>query len=146
MAHAPVVITVLAVGLLAAGAGCSGERSRVVEEPAAAPQDGRDYRSVIERARARQSPAHAQQELEQAVRRFQHDLARLPTSLTELVARRYIPELKAPPDGHVYSYDPVHGNVAVVPVAGDGVFRLPEIETESRRLDLKSSPLPELEF
>jgi hypothetical protein len=98
---------------------------------------------MLKRMRARRSPAQTQHELEHAIRRFQHDFARLPTGSTELVARGYIPELRSPPDGHVYSYDPVHGNVGVVPIAGDEAFRLPEIDSETRRLDLRSSPFPE---
>lgn len=98
---------------------------------------------MLERVRARQTPTQIQYELEIAIRRFQHDLSRLPTNLMELVARRYVPALKPPPSGYVYSYDPVHGNVALVPVTIDGQIRLPEnLEAASTRIEMRSPPLP----
>ena len=97
---------------------------------------------MIERVRARQSPVQAQQQLETAIRRFQHELARLPTNLMELVARRYIVELKPPPEGYVYSYDPVHGNVAVVPITPEGMIRMPELDSPPQRIDMNAPALP----
>ncbi|HMP75046.1 MAG TPA: hypothetical protein PKE12_02000 [Kiritimatiellia bacterium] len=129
--------TLLALAAALAGAACSRERTRVIEEPAAPREDPRDYKGMLERVRNRQGPVQAQQELEDAIRRFQHDLARLPTNLMELVSRRYMPELKPAPEGHAYSYDPVHGNVAVVPVTPDGLYRLPAQVTNQTRLPMR---------
>lgn len=124
--------------------GCSRERTRVVEEPfTPQPPDGRDYRGMLDRVRARQTPVQIQYELETAIRRFQHDLARLPTNLMELVARRYIPTLKPPPEGYAYSYDPIHGNVGVIPVTSDGMIRLPDhLQSEPQRIDMRAPNLP----
>lgn len=131
----------VAVSLLASG--CSRERTRVVEEPSTPQPDGRDYRGMLDRVRARQTPVQIQYELETAIRRFQHDLARLPTNLMELVARRYIPALKNPPEGYGYTYDPIHGNVGVIPMTGDGMTRLPEhLQSGPQRIDMSAPALP----
>ncbi len=132
-----------AATLSLAAPGCSRERSRAVDEPNTPRQEQtRDYRGVLERVRSRQGPVQTQQELEAAIRKFHHDLARLPTNLMELVHRRYLPELKKLPDDHTYSYDPVHGNVAVVPLDIRGMPRLPDHVTDQTRANMQAAPLP----
>lgn len=120
---------------------CSRERTRVVDEPRAPREENRDYRSMLERVRNRQTPVQLQETLETAIRDFQRDLSRLPTNLVELVHRHYLPELKAAPDGYAYTYDPVHGNVAVVPVSADGL-RVPEVVTNQSMINLADPSLP----
>ena len=137
------VILLAILGAAASLSACSRERTRVIEEPSAPREDPRDYKGMLERIRNRQGPVQAQQVLEDAILKFQHDLARLPTNLMELVARRYLPELKPAPEGHAYSYDPVHGNVAVVPVTPDGLYRLPATVTNQARINMQErTPLP----
>lgn len=106
----------------------------MVDEPSA-PRDEtpKDYREALERVRNRQDPVQTLQVLEDAIRRFQSEVARLPTNLFELVQRNYLPEAKQAPDGYAFSYDPVHGNVSLVAVTPEGLLRPPpESATESR--------------
>lgn len=134
---------VLAAALSGALAACAPERSRVVENPSAPLEETqRDYRESLDRVRNRQDPIEAQRALEDAVRRFQSDMARLPTNLLELVQRRYLPEAKQAPDGYAYSYDPVHGNVALVPVTADGLIRLTAEATNETRIGAPPVNLP----
>lgn len=116
---------------------CTEERSRATEGSTRRSSDHQDYRALLDRVRARQSPQKLQDELQFAIRRFQHDFARLPTNLSELVSRRYLPALKEPPQGFAYHYDPVHGNVALIPVSPSGLIQLAdEVEETVSRISL----------
>lgn len=129
-----------AVGLFATA--CSRERAHIVEEPRATREASRDYRGMIERVRNKQSPVQIQESLEGAIRDFQRDFSRLPTNLIELVQRRYLPELKQPPAGYAYTYDPVYGNIGLVPVTPDGLYRIPESATNQAAIDMAAPSLP----
>lgn len=53
--------------------------------------------------------------LNQAVQLFQAQEGRLPKDLNELVSKRYLSSLPAPPAGMKYNYNPQTGEVRVVP-------------------------------
>ncbi len=58
-------------------------------------------------------------------------------------SRRYIPTLKNPPEGYGYTYDPIHGNVGVIPVTSDGMVRLPEhLQSGPQRIEMRAPDLP----
>lgn len=132
----------LTAGVILAAAACSRERARVVEEPRAPVEEGRNYQEMLDRVRNRQSPVQIQESLIDATRRFQREMGRLPTNLTELVRRKYLPELKPAPEGYAYTYDPVHGNVGLAPVTPDGLYRVPEAMTNQTRLNMEKPALP----
>ncbi len=127
--------------LAAALAACTPERTRVVEEPGAPPDETpRNYREALERVRTRQAQMENLQAIEEAIRRFQSDVARMPTNLYELVQRKYLPTAQDPPEGFVYSYDPVHGNVSLVPVTPEGLFRPPVTTGDESRISAEPPP------
>lgn len=136
----PWAVAALAVAL-ALAAGCARERSRVVESDDERAEE-RDYRSMLDRARSRQTAAQALAAIEEGIQRFQFDLARLPTNLYELVAQGYLKDLATPPPGQAYSYDPVHGNVRLVSVADDPGVSLPDGLTNENRARLIEVNLP----
>ncbi len=113
-----------------------------MEDQRTAHEESRDYKEVLDRIRSRQTPGHIQEALEDAIRNFQRDLSRLPTNLMELVQRRYLSELKPAPPGYAYSYNPVYGNVSVIPVTDDGQYRAPPAETNRAALNMSQPALP----
>lgn len=135
-------VSALMASLLLAMTSCSRGRARVVDEPRAPVEEGRNYQEMLDRVRARQSPVQIQETLIDATRRFQREMGRLPTNLTELVRRNYLAELKPAPEGYAYTYDPVYGNVGLVPVTPDGLFRLPASATNQASVNLAQPTLP----
>lgn len=133
---------VLAAGIILTAAACSRQRSRALEEPRVPEEEGRNYQEMLDRVRNRQSPVQIQESLIDATRRFQREMGRLPTNLTELVRRKYLPELKPAPEGYAYTYDPVHGNVGLAPVTPDGFYRAPEAMTNQTKLNMEQPSLP----
>jgi len=133
----------LTLALLALATSCARERSRAVEAVATEGVEERDYRGMLERARERQAPDALIATVEKSIQRFQFELARLPTNLMELVVLGYLPEIQPAPEGFAYSYDPVHGNVRLMPVegAGSGV-ELPADMTNENRAKLIEINLP----
>ncbi len=123
-------------------AGCSRERSRVLDEPRAPIEETRNYQETLDRIRSRRTPIQIQESLEQAIRKFQSDFSRLPTNLLELVERRYLPEIKPAPPGFAYSYNPTFGNVSLVPITEDGRYRAPSDATNQASLNMSSPTLP----
>lgn len=124
--------------------GCGRERSRVLggEEQQDVMEGPRDYREMLERARTKQSVAGIQTELEQAVARFRHARSRLPTNLYELLSSGVMTQMPEPPPGQVYSYDPVHGNVGIIPVPDGSGIALPAEMTNVTPVRLQEVPLP----
>ncbi len=138
-----IVAPLLAACLLAPA--CSRERSRAVDadESDAAAEGPRDYREMLSRARAKNSDVQILNDLENAIQRFQYELARLPTNLSELVGRRYIENIPPPPRGRAYTYDPVHGNVGIADLPDDSGIQLPSEATNAAPVRLQDVPLPE---
>lgn len=136
------ILAASALGIALGAAACAREQARVVENPRAPRDEDRDFRAVLERVRNRQRPIEIQQALENAIRHFQRDMARLPTNLNELVQRHYLRELKPAPAGHAYSYDPVYGNVAVVPVSPEGLVSYNLAPTNGTRIQMDEPALP----
>lgn len=124
--------------------GCRRDRSRVLggEEQQEVMEGPRDYREMLERARAKQSVADIQTELEQAVARFRHTRSRLPTNLYELLSSGVMTRMPEPPPGQVYSYDPVHGNVGLIPAPDGSGIALPAEMTNVAPVRLQEVPLP----
>jgi hypothetical protein len=124
--------------------GCRRERSRVMggEEQQEVMEGPRDYREMLERARAKQSVASVQTELEQAVARFRHTRSRLPTNLYELLSSGVLTRMPEPPPGQIYSYDPVHGNVGFIPAPDGSGIALPAEITNVAPVRLQEVPLP----
>lgn len=141
MGRVPAILAVSAIiGLTA----CARERSRVVsEEETDIVYDGpRDYRGMLDRARERHDETTALEKLQDAVERFQFNLARLPTNLNELAVQRYVDRIPAPPDGHAFVFDPVHGNVSLVPLPDETGVQLPADVTNVAPARIDAIPLP----
>jgi len=141
MGRVTAILSVLAAISLAA---CARERSRAVsdEEYDAAAEGPRDYRQMLDRARERQGETTLLTKLQDAVERFQFDLARLPTNLTELVAQRYLDRIPPPPSGMAFSFDPVHGNVSLVAMPDAAGVQLPADFTNATPATIKPIALP----
>ncbi len=124
--------------------GCRRERSRVMggEEQQDVMEGPRDYREMLERARAKQSTASILSDLENAIARFQYDTSRLPTNLNELVGRKYLNTIPTPPHGQGYVYDPIHGNVSLTEMADDSGLSLPGEATNLAPIRLQDVQLP----
>lgn len=134
---------VLSAALCGGAAACSRERSRAVPDEERASMEGaRDYREMLVRTRSRVNAATALNDLEDAVQRFQSELARLPTNLNELVGRRYLAGIPAPPPGSTYTYDPVHGNVGLTEIPDGSGIQLPAEVTNLTPVRLQDFPLP----
>jgi len=140
-ARLPLLLLVLAV--YSGAIGCSRERSRAIpEEERAATEGSRDYREMLVRTRTKVSAATVLNDLEDAVRRFQSELARLPTNLNELVTRRYLAGIPAPPPGSTYTYDPVQGNVGLAEIPDGSGIQIPAEVTNLTPVRLQEVPLP----
>lgn len=137
------LFTCLTLALLAAG-GCRQERSRIMsdDEQQEAMEGPRDYREMLNRARAKQSEADIRTELEQGVARFRHARSRLPTNLYELLSSGIMTRMPEPPPGQVYTYDPVHGNVGLAATPDDTGLALPAGITNETPAHLQNVPLP----
>lgn len=136
---------VLLLALLCAAPACTRERSRAVrdDELDTSIEGPRDYKEMIARARARQSPASILSDLENAIARFQVDTARLPTNLNELVGHDYIETLPTPPPGKGYVYDPIHGNVSLSETTDDSGLALPSEATNLAPVRLQDVKIPD---
>ncbi len=88
--------------------------SRQSTQAAGKPQQGKDYRVMLERSRQRNKMEHMRQEILGSIQAFQSDLGRLPNTLNELVLRGYMDEIPPPPDGMTYEYSPVSGTARIV--------------------------------
>lgn len=122
---------------------CSPRRSRaVIDEEEQAAAGPRNYKAMLVQARERQVQIRLVEDLETAIAKFQFELARLPTSLVEVVARGYLPDLPKPPLGTAYSYNPVHGNVGLVAVPDPSGLELPSDATNEAPVRLQEVPLP----
>lgn len=134
---------VCALACTALGAACTRERSRAVEPAEESASEPRDYRGMLERARTRQGEAQMMADLEGGIQRFQTSVARLPTNLQELVVFGFLQQIPDPPAGMAYSYDPLHGNVRLIPIPVDGMPQLPTAfsnETRARLIDVGLPP------
>lgn len=134
----------LAVVLVVAATACTRERSRAVDSEPAAVNADRNYRDMLDRMREKQTADQLIGAVEAGIERFQFDLARLPTNLTELVALGYVAKIEEPPAGFAYVYDPVHGNVSLTPVdPGTGIQLPPELTNENRAtlIDVNLPPI-----
>ena len=133
---------VLSVGGLVAG--CSRERNRAVspDENEAAAEGPRDYQEMLSRARNKSSHVDTLNRLEDAIQRFQYELARLPTNLNELANRGYLAQIPPPPPGQAYTYNPVHGNVGIVDLPDGSGIKLPDEATNTAPARLQEVPLP----
>ena len=137
-------IFLFAVFLCALLPACSRERSRTVseEEAEAALEGPRDYREMLARARSKQNAAQNLEDMENAIHRFQFELARLPTNLLELKVRGFLPTIPEPPRGQAYSYDPVHGNVKLLDIPDGSGIQLPPESTNLTPVRLQDVMLP----
>jgi hypothetical protein len=134
------LLAVLALGVVA----CTRERSRTVSEEEAeeAAEGPRDYREMLDRARAKQTSAQMLSVLEDGIQRFQMELARLPTNLAELRNRGFVTEIQNPPPGQAYTYDPVHGNVGLLDVPDNSGIHLPPESTNLAPVRLQDVSQP----
>lgn len=133
---------ILVSAILASG--CRRERSRVLgkENQQETMEGPRDYREMLDRARSKQSVASIQSELEAAVAQFRQQRSRLPTNLYELISSGVMSQIPKSPDGQAFSYDPVHGNVGLMPDP-DGIgITLPAEMTNAVPVRLQNMPLP----
>ena len=137
-------IFLLAVLLCALLPACSRERSRTVseEDTDTALEGPRDYREMLARARSKQNTAQNLEAMENAIHRFQSELARLPTNLLELTARGFLPTIPEAPRGQAYSYDPVHGNVKLLDLPDGSGIQLPPESTNLSPVRLQDVMLP----
>lgn len=109
----------LAIAILAAGCGekrepasSTGELSK--EAPAAA-KIVEDYAKTLSTAPKRAAITVDLVSVKKAVDQFQAMEGRLPASIKELIAERYLLQVPVVPNGMRLQYDPKTGAVAVVP-------------------------------
>ena len=75
-----------------------------------------DYAKNLSTAPARAAAVIDIASIQKAVSSFEAMEGRLPKSLEELVAMRYLPQLPPVPQGKRLSYDPATGQVSLVPL------------------------------
>jgi len=87
-------------------------------EPAAKPADASlgGYLQNLSNAEKTAAKTADLAGLNKTVRQFEAMEGRLPQSLEELVTKKYLPSLPAPPRGQRLVYDPVTGAVTVAPL------------------------------
>jgi len=112
-------------------------REEVTESP-------HDYREMLDRARSKQTEASLRTDLEQAVAEFRQKRSRLPTNLYELISSGVMTEIPKPPEGKAFSYDPVQGNVGLMPAPDGSGIELPDDMTNVAPVRLENVPLPDM--
>ena len=117
-------MTVWLLGLMAGAvilSGC-GKQPPAAAQPTNTPSAGGnpitapvDYLGAVNQARKSSERKLDVVSLKQAIEQFQVAEERFPKSLDELVAKRYLGRLPAPPPGMKFDYDPQAGTVKVLP-------------------------------
>jgi len=118
--------SLIALAVLLVAAGCVEKRKpasagEATPTPAAPTQDApssgkivEDYAKNLSTAPARAAAVVDIASIQKAVGAFEAMEGRLPKSLEELVAMRYLPQLPPVPQGKRLSYDPATGKIALV--------------------------------
>ena len=113
------------IGLLA---GCGGNETVVPDE-----------QQRLRAAREKKEQSELLARMTATIGKFRDDVGRLPTNLSEIVTFGYLQKIPEPPDGMVYYFDPVFGNVRIVPRPVEGAVSIPD-EMDYNR-SLRSAPL-----
>ncbi len=101
------------LGLLAA---CGGSQNKAVaqEDPQAAAQRAQRYEEMIARAEKKAADGRSEERLQEAIARFQQEIGRVPTNLTEIVSVGVLKELPKAPPGRQFYYAPEMGRVVLM--------------------------------
>ena len=97
--------------LLLVGCGEGDQKKTDSSNPITAPVD---YIGAVTKAQTAAEKTVDVASITKAIQMFQVEEGRLPTNLNELVEKKYMPKLPAPPAGQQLSYDPNTGKVKVV--------------------------------
>ncbi|MBU0676948.1 MAG: hypothetical protein KJ626_02435 [Verrucomicrobia bacterium] len=85
--------------------------------------EAKDYRKRLEQIRLKRKAANDLSMLQNAVRTFQTQHARLPNDLRELATRKLIQNIPSAPAGFYFAYDNVLGNVSLQRIPADAIQR-----------------------